>query len=142
MLSRSKKLFVYGIILVIILFVIKFVFLNNKNETFTESAENTDNNKVLNYYGGRFCPHSNENSSMYKLITEKLKEKYSNLPINIYWSRDNGDKFTENNIEYVPTVTNNNNEKIFIGLPEGTDKDTKTDEQLEEILLKNIYDQL
>ena len=48
----------------------------------------------------------------------------------------------KNNIEYVPTITNKSNKVVFIGLPENVSREDKTDEELQEILLKNIFNQL
>ena len=79
---------------------------------------------------------------MYNLINKKFKNKFTDVKINIIWDNEKGDLFDKNNIIYVPTITNKLNNHLNIGLPDNTVKDGKNDKELEEILLKNIYDQL
>ena len=79
---------------------------------------------------------------MHKLITQVLKNKYNDVKVIIYWSDENEKEFTKNNVEFVPTILNNNNENVFIGLPEGTKTENHSDDVLEEMLLENIYNQL
>lgn len=115
---------------------------NNNDNKNDNNKENYKVEKIIHYYGGKYCPHSKENSNMYNLINNILKSKYENLKINIYWTDVDKDKFIENNVMYVPTIKNNNGKDIFIGLPEGTDVKQYNDKQLEEMLLRNIYNQL
>jgi hypothetical protein len=148
-----------GIISIVIILIGGLIYYfyskNNKNNEKMDSdmEPNIDRNididmeeftegKVINYYGGHYCPHSNKDSPMYNLMTKKLMEKYPDVNINIYWSDKNIDKFKNNNIEYVPTILNNNKEKIVVRLPEGINTEEYTDEQLENILMENIYNQL
>jgi hypothetical protein len=98
--------------------------------------------KVINYFGGKNCPHSNVNSMMYKIVFDKLKNKYQDVNINLFWNDEKQEKFKENNIEFVPTLVSRSNKKINVKLTPDLNADDYNDEELENIFLKNIYDQL
>jgi len=119
---------------------------NNTNDNNITNPNNTNNlnKKIIQYYGGHHCPHSNKESNMYKLITEHLNNRYNDVDVKIYWgSEPEGQKlFEQNKIEYVPTILNSRNEVVNIGLDDSVDKTNKTDDQLETLLFENIYKQL
>lgn len=106
----------------------------------TESFDSSK--KGINYFGGHHCPHSRENSSMYNLINDRLRKKYPDIQINIYWASEHGDLFNKYNVEYVPTLLNNSGNNVVAGLPENVNRENKTDEELEEMVLENISNQL
>lgn len=106
----------------------------------TESFDSSK--KGINYFGGHHCPHSRENSSMYNLINERLRKKYPDIQINIYWASEHDDLFNKYNVEFVPTLLNNSGNNVVAGLPEDVNRENKTDKELEEIVLENISKQL
>ena len=126
--------------LVIILFTIICYFKFRYTETESENVSN----KILHYYGGHHCPHSNKTSSMYNLIHNKFNKKYSQIKIIDYWGTEDKDResFIKNNIQYVPTLMNNEGKIIKIGIPESVDVNSKNEDELEEILLTSLYNQL
>jgi|SaaInlV_165m_DNA_2_1040747.scaffolds.fasta_scaffold05828_1 hypothetical protein len=130
-----------GKILLLFVLIIGGIAYIIYNHGLKETLQNKES-KVLNYYGGNHCPHSRIGSSMYDLISNNFHTKYPNVSINYYWSGEADDEFIRANIEYVPTITNNYNQQLFIGLPEGNVPDDKSDQELEQILLDNIYNQL
>ena len=138
-LSISK--IVMLLVLVTIGVILYFTCIQTTNEPLVNDVENKSD-KVLNYYGGHFCPHSRVGSSMHNLIGSIFQEKYPNVVIKYYWSGENDEEFVQANIEYVPTVTNSYNQQVFVGLPEGTITEGKSDDELQELLLSNIYNQL
>lgn len=133
-----------GLIVVSVIVVIGLIyyFVFHKKEKYN-NIEKLENGKTLKYYGGSYCPHSNENSRTYKLINEEFRNKYPDVNINIYWSSpENREEFENAKAEYVPTITNDKYEHIELKLPENTNVEEFTDEQLKDILLENIYNQL
>lgn len=160
---NMKLLIVFLAIIIIIVFLYKNNIENIDNVAsennvpiegeYSENNEDSGDNeeeskvkkvrkKVLNYYASPNCPHSREGSSMYNLINKKFKNIYTDVKINIIWDNEKGELFDKNNIIYVPTITSKLNKHLTIGLPDGIIKEGKTDNELEEILLKNIYNQL
>ena len=106
----------------------------------TESFDSSK--KGINYFGGHHCPHSRENSSMYNLINDRLRKKFPDIEINIYWASEHDDLFNKYKVEYVPTLLSNSGNNVVAGLPEGVNREDKTDEELEEMVLENISKQL
>lgn len=140
-----NKYTLIGIAVTIVAIAVTVFFFVNKQENLENTPtidSNVSTKKTLHYYGGKHCPHSRESSPMHKLITQVLKNKYNDVNVIIYWSDENEKEFTKNNVEFVPTILNNNNENVFIGLPEGTKTENHSDDILEEMLLENIYNQL
>ena len=115
-------------------------------ENNTKPQENTVivNKKIIQYYGGHHCPHSNKDSNMYKLITENFSKKYNNVEVKVYWgSEPTHEKlFQQNNVQYVPTILNSKNEVVNVGLDKNVDKINKSPEELEHLLFEGIYNQL
>lgn len=102
--------------------------------------------KSIKYFGAQYCPYSNESSEAYNLINVLFKEKYPDVNIELYWSEDisedNKEEFLNANAQYVPTVTNRKFAHIALKLPKDYDRSDKTDEELSDALLENIYNQL
>ena len=123
----------------VIVFVIVCYFKFKEDNNF-----NLENEKILHYYGGHHCPHSNKTSKMYKLIHYDFKEKYNNTNIVDYWGTEEKDRenFLKNNIQYVPTLLNNNGNVLKIGIPDNIDTTDKNEDELETLLFNSIYDQL
>jgi hypothetical protein len=106
------------------------------------STENmVTSGKVLNYFGGKGCPHSNMNSMMYQMVFNKLKNKYSDVNINLLWSDEKQDLFKEKNIQFVPTLLTNTDNKINTKLND-INTDNYNDQELENLFLENVYKQL
>ena len=119
----------------------KIVTPENKEKIPSSTENEVKEGKVLNYFGGKGCPHSNVNSMMYKIVFDKLKNKYSDVSINLFWNDEKQEKFKENNVQFVPTLTSGSSKKINVKM-ENINVDDYDDEKLEELFLKNIYDQL
>lgn len=106
------------------------------------STENmVTSGKVLNYFGGKGCPHSNMNSMMYQIVFNKLKKKYSDVNINLLWSDEKQDLFKEKNIQFVPTLLTKTDNKINTKIND-INTDNYNDQELENVFLENIYKQL
>lgn len=149
---------VIGIVVAFIAAIGAFFYFRNNDETLDTTEENTTtqnrvtipsstteeftDGKVLNYYGGKFCPHSNVNSIMYNIVFNKLKEKYPEVNVNLFWGDERKEKFSENNVQFVPTLLNNENERINTKLGEDINVDDYSNEELEVMFLENIYNQL
>jgi hypothetical protein len=112
---------------------------NKTNETFSQNS-----NKVLHYYGGHGCPHSNKQSNMYKLLHEKFNDTHKNVQIIDYWGSEEKDRehFTKNNIRFVPTLLNSNGVVVKLKLPEGTNSDGKSEDEIEKMIFNHLVDQL
>ncbi len=126
------------IIIIVILFGIAKYFFNI--DSFTNS---NNKKKVMKYFGGDYCPHSNKDSRTYKLINEYFAKKYPGIKIEYYWiGLDTQEEFKKTNSEYVPTITNGNYQHIKLKIADNIKLDDHTDEELESLLLENIYNQL
>ena len=108
-----------------------------------ERCDLSHNNKVLKYFGGLSCPHSNKSSRVYKLIQD-FEIKYPDTVVEYYWSNNVEDmsEFKKANAVYVPTITNNNYTKVELKIAPGIDTSTQTDSMLKELLFQNIYNQI
>ncbi len=109
---------------------------NAKKEPFEEKK------KVLKYFGGDHCPHSNINSHAYKAIKDFEKEFGDKVEVNYYWAGLDNDIMRELNIEYVPYLLNGENQHIELGLPKDTDINKHTEAELKALLLNTIYSKL
>jgi|SaaInlStandDraft_7_1057024.scaffolds.fasta_scaffold00718_3 hypothetical protein len=126
-------------IIVIVIIISIVYFCCNTNELFTNKSDN----KIIKYFGGDYCPHSNKDSRTYKLITEQFIQKYPNIKIEYYWTGiDSQEEFKKAEAQYVPTITNNNYEHVELKLPDNINFNDYNDDELEDLLLKNIYNQL
>ena len=141
---------VIGVVVVIIAAVVVYFMFFRKdtdnqlpnNNIPPSTTEDFTEGKVLNYYGGKQCPHSNIKSIMYNIIFNKLKNKYPDLNINLYWGDERKEKFVENKVQFVPTILNNENVKVETKLNQDINTDDYSDEELEVMFLENIYNQL
>jgi hypothetical protein len=140
---KDNLKYIIPLILVVIGIIIWYFFF--KKENLTNKIEKITNGevKILKYFGGDYCPHSNSKSRTYKLITEEFSQRFPNVDIQVFWSNPkNSEEFQKANAEFVPTITSDNYEHITISLPEGTVIEGKSDDELKELLLTNIYNQL
>jgi hypothetical protein len=132
-----------SIIVIIISIIIILIFRsrNNKHKKIKDTFENKA--KQIKYFGAHYCPYSNKESMPYKVMQD-LEEKYKeNVEIQYYWiDDDGGEAGKEYNIEYVPAILNSQNEEVVLGLPEGTSPENKTNDELKELLLTNVYNKL
>jgi hypothetical protein len=152
-LSKNKSLILIGIcaivliIVVVVKFTIKDKFMNYKNKIFGKDIlgkETFQSKKVIKFFGATYCPYSNESSISFKVMKD-FEEKYKDLvEVEYFWTDTQKDMplAMEYNIQYVPTIYNENKEVIELALPEGIDKENKTNDELRELLLNNIYSKL
>jgi predicted SpoU family rRNA methylase len=126
------------IVIIIGIAALLFIFYNLKYKS-KENQENTK--KVLQYFGGDYCPFSNSNSNAYKVIKDFEKEYGDKVTVNYYWVGLDDDYMKELNVDYVPYILNGDNKQIEIALPEGTDLNLPESE-LKPILLESIYNKL
>jgi len=112
-------------------------FKNNNVKTIQTNQE-----KILKYFGSHMCPHSKKGSRAYNIIKE-FEEKYDDIEVQYYWSGDdNSEEFKRAKAQYVPTITNNNYETVKLVLPPNTDTTNMDDDILKELLLENMLNQL
>jgi uncharacterized membrane protein YqiK len=166
---NNKKVIIAVVVVILIIIISVVIYLkkkkNNNNEPLSNTPNNSPNNapnntpnvkpvvipksteniikegKVLNYFGGKGCPHSNVNSMMYNIVFNKLKTKYPDVNINLFWGDEKKEEFKENNIQFVPTILNKSNDKVNTKM-DNSNIDNVNDKELENLFLKNIYDQL
>jgi hypothetical protein len=153
-LSTNKSLILIGIcalLLIIVVVVVKLTskdkFTNYKNKIFGNKIfgnEKFETKKVIKFFGATYCPYSNESSISFKVMKD-FEEKYKDtVEVQYVWTDTQKDLplAMEYDIQYVPTIYNENKEIIELGLPEGVDKENKTNDELRELLLNNIYSKL
>jgi hypothetical protein len=131
----SKVVLILIVIIILLIFIYKVYKYFNKNK-FT-------NKKVIKFFGATYCPYSNTNSPSYKVMKD-FEDKYKDVEVKYYWTDTEKDipMAMEYNIEYVPTILNSNNDSIELSLPDGINKDEKTNDELRDLLLENIYNKL
>ncbi len=122
---------------IIIITLIRNKFTNTKKEKFSEDAS-TSSLKTLKYFGGGYCPYSNESSNAYKVIKdfENLK---TDVKVEYYWTEQNQDKMEEYKIMYVPTILGKDDKPLDLKLPDNFDKTGKTDAEIKTALMNHIY---
>ena len=99
-------------------------------------------NKILKYFGGSYCPHSREGSRAYELI-KNFETEYPGVKVEYYWTGGNdNDEFNKADAKYVPTVTNGSYNKVQLSVNEMDDTSNKSDEELKNLVMINIYKQL
>lgn len=144
-----KEVIIFIIILVVIVFiyyVYKYIntkqkFKNlKKNDNKIESIDNEE--KIIQYFGGDYCPFSNSDSNAYKVIKDFENTYGDRVTCKYYWVGKDDDYMKKLNVMYVPTILNGNNEQIEIALPDDIDKTKLSNEELKVILLENIYNKL
>jgi hypothetical protein len=153
LLSSNRSIVIIGIlalivILVVVVFKKKEKFMNYKNKIFGkekfDTETDTNTKKVIKFFGATYCPYSNESSISFKVMKD-FEEKYKDMvEVQYYWTDTQKDLpfAMEYNIQYVPTIYNNMKEVIELDLPEGVDRENKTNDELKELLLSNIYSKL
>jgi hypothetical protein len=145
-----QLIFVFFLILIIGFLINRYFLSQEKLKNIEKKADpplNIKNNfqnkdKILQYFGGDYCPFSNIESNAYKVIKDFEDEYGNRVTVNYYWVGKDDDYMRQLNIEYVPAILNGDNESIDISLPEGTDTKNMSTNELKEILLETIYNKL
>ncbi len=116
---------------------------NYSNKSNDSNKSNFSNEKkMIQYFGGDYCPFSNTTSNAYKVVKD-FEEAYGNDVIcKYYWVGQDDDIMKELDVQYVPTILNGNNDVIELSLPENIDTKDLQNEELKEILLETIYNKL
>jgi hypothetical protein len=116
---------------------------NDNNNTVDKSIINKfNNNKIIQYFGGDYCPFSNNTSNAYKVMKD-FEEVYGNdVTVKYYWVGQDDDIMKKLDVMYVPTILNGNNDVIELILPEKTDVKNLSNDELKDILLETIYNKL
>jgi len=129
---------------VIIYLVYKYIYAKEKLSNVKQPIKNNfqNNQKVLQYFGGDYCPFSNVESNAYKVVKDFEDEYGFKVSVKYYWVGKDDDYMKQLNIDYVPAILNGNNEKVELSLPEGTDTSNLSNDELKQILLENIYNKL
>jgi hypothetical protein len=126
-----------------LILLIGYKYMNKDKTTDDNQKGNFENKKkVLQYFGGDYCPFSNSNSNAYKVIKDFEAEYEDDVEVNYYWVGLDDEIMKELNVEYVPYLLNGDNKQIEIGLPEGTDASNMEEAELKELLLRTIYEKL
>jgi hypothetical protein len=134
--------------MIIIFSTIGYLFILKKNKTktnedFKQITNNFENNKkVINYFGGDYCPFSNTNSNAYKIMTDFETEYGDRVIVNYYWAGKDNELMKALNVKYVPTILNGDNEIIELKLPEDVDTAGLSNDELRTMLLETIYNKL
>ena len=143
------ELIVAIVIGILIVLFIGYKYMTSKDKDISQENEDNTNNvstsqtkKVLQYFGGDYCPFSNSNSNAYKVIKDFEDEYGDRVDIQYYWVGLDDEKMKELNVEYVPYLLNGDNKQIEIALPEGTDTTNISEPELKELLLSTIYSKL
>ena len=113
---------------------------NNSPKAIINNFENKQ--KIIQYFGGDYCPFSNVNSNAYKIMKDFENEYGDRIIINYYWAGKDNDIMKELDVKYVPTILNGNNEPIELKLPENVDTTSLSNDELKIMLLENIYNNL
>lgn len=92
--------------------------------------------KVLKYFGQDYCQYSNKQSYMYNVLNTKFRKMYPNVQIEFNWGKTQYEMNESNraNVEYVPTITNENYKNINVYISD------KLDNQTERQKLVEIYE--
>lgn len=115
-----------------------------KNDDDQKSIKNNFENKkkIIQYFGGDYCPFSNTNSNAYKIMKDFETEYGDKVTVNYYWSGKDNEIMQSLKIEYVPTILNGNNDIIELKLPDNTDTTSLSNDELKSMLLETIYNKL
>ena len=132
------------IIIVIVLLLMSILNNNKKGKKRCIDNENKmEEQKVLKYFGGAYCPHSREGSRAYNLMKD-FEATYPNVDVQYYWSGNENDKseFMKADARYVPTLTNSLYNKVEMSVSPKIDTTDKSQDELKELVMINMYDQL
>ena len=120
--------------------------IEQKDESKKEQLKNKEKlenkEKILQYFGGDYCPFSNITSNAYKVIKDFEDEYGNKVTFKYYWVGKDDDYMKIINVEYVPAILNGNNEEIELALPEGTNTKEMKTEDIKSLLLETIYNKL
>ncbi len=140
------------LILLIIFLINKYILskeklknLEKKEEPKKEPVkkEKLDNKeKILQYFGGDYCPFSNVESNAYKVIKDFEDEYGNKVSVRYYWVGKDDDYMKKLNVEYVPAILNGANEEIELALPKGTDTKSMSTDDIKNLLLETIFNKL
>ncbi len=139
------------VILIILFLVYKYIIKKDyfknlkKDEDRTEPKaikNNFENKKIIQYFGGDYCPFSNVNSNAYKIIKDFENEYGDRVTVSYYWAGKDNEIMQTLNVKYVPTILNGDNENIELKLPEDVDTTGLSNDELRTMLLENIYNNL
>jgi hypothetical protein len=129
-------LFIGLIILLIGYFAYRYFFTAEKFEKLDDTP------KIIQYFGGDYCPFSNTDSNAYKVIKE-FEDAYGNkVSVKYYWVGKDDSIMKELDVKYVPTILNGDNKQVELDLPKGTDTTKLSSDELKNILFENIYNKL
>ncbi len=118
----------------------KFNNIKKKDDIKQESLENKE--KVLQYFGGDYCPFSNTSSNAYKVVKD-FEDRYGNdVKVSYYWVGKDDEYMKKLNVQYVPTILNGDNKLVELKLSEDIDTKNLSNEELKDMLLENIYNNL
>jgi hypothetical protein len=150
---ETEFIILIGLVVLIIIYlgykylIAKDNFKNNKKDE--DSIEpkaiinNFDNKKkIIQYFGGDYCPFSNLNSNAYKIIKDFEDEYRDRVTVSYYWAGKDNEIMQALDVKYVPTILNGNNDIIELKLPENVDTTNLSNEELRIMLLENIYNNL
>ncbi len=142
----NKKLFIIIIVTIIFIYLLYRYFITK--DLFNNTKEKDDdnkmivNNKVIQYFGGDYCPFSNTTSNAYKVMKD-FEEVYGEaVSVKYYWVGKDDDIMKELDVQYVPTILNGNNDIIELNLPENTNTKDLSNDELKQLLLETIYNKL
>jgi hypothetical protein len=142
-----KEVTIFIIILVVIIFIyFVYKYINGteklKNIKKNENFKIENSKKVIQYFGGDYCPFSNTDSNAYKVVKDFENFYGDKVVCKYYWVGQDDDVMKQLNVMYVPTILNGNNEKIELKLSDDIDKSKLSNEELKVLLLENIYNKL
>jgi hypothetical protein len=128
-------------------FIAKDDLKNTKKHEDTNEPKAIKNNfdnkkKIIQYFGGDYCPFSNFTSNAYKIMKDFENEYGDKITVNYYWAGKDNEIMQALDVKYVPTILNGNNEPIELKLPDDVDITDLSNDELRAILLENIYNNL
>jgi len=148
------------LILIAICFIIYYYMNNLEEECERDDMKNTkqdlekvnnieelqNNKKILKYFGGANCPHSKEGSRACNMV-HKFEKAYPHVDVQYIWSgtsKEASDEFIKGQIRFVPTTLNSDYQNVALSLSaaDQVDSMSKTSDEIELALFRNIYDQL
>lgn len=130
----SPEIIIAGLVIIILLVGLSVYLYKKKHDGFAQQSVQ----KTLKYFGSPNCPYSDNKSIAYNTI-KQFMTFYPDVKVDFYTMPDNENVFKENNIEYVPTILNTQNQPIELRLPADTKTDGKSIDELTKILMDNIY---
>ena len=122
------------ILLILIGFGIYTIFFSNQ-EKFTEK-------KNIKFFGAEYCPYSNKESVAYSIM-EDFENKYKNkVNVEYFTVEKDNELMKKLNIQYIPTILNSKYESIELALDKNVETKDKSNEELKNLLLENVYNKL